>query len=164
MLREGPSVRKFELQEDAQRTARPPLRIAIRSSSVTNDPFKEPWNARHLVGIIAIAVVTVAALALGLAIEYYPAISPARRVVGVVQSSGAISLGKINGGTRETASIRLADGNVVLAYVNFGGPLPAGEGSTLSSGPLSTGDSVTLLEQPRLLLPPSYEVIAKNTR
>lgn len=118
--------------------------------------------SRRLAGIVAVVVVGIAVLALGLAIEYYPAISPVRKVVGIVQSSGTFSLGKINSGTHETASIRLADGNVVLAYVNFGGTLPAGEGATLFSGPLSAGDAVTLLEQPRLLLPPSYEVIAKN--
>jgi hypothetical protein len=131
---------------------------------MTNDPFKEPWNARRIAGTITVVVVAVAVLALGLAIEYYPAIAPARKVVGVVQSSGTFNLGKINSGTHETASIRLADGSVVLAYVNFGGTLPAGEGATLPSGPLSAGDAVTLLEQPRLLRPPSYEIIAKNTR
>jgi hypothetical protein len=45
--------------------------------------------------------------------------------------------------------VRLGDGNVVFAYVVFGGPLAA-------------GDAVMLLKQPRLLGPPSYEVIGRN--
>jgi hypothetical protein len=131
---------------------------------MTNDPFKEPWTARRLAGVVFVVVGALAVLALGVAIEYYPAISPPQKVAGTVQSVGTFNLSKVNSGTHETASIRLADCNVVLAYVNFGGTLPAGEGATLSSGPLSPGDAVTLLEQRRLLRPPSYEVIARNTR
>jgi hypothetical protein len=69
--------------------------------------------------------------------------------VGVVQSSGAISVAKVQGGTREVAAVLLTDGNVVTAYVTAGGPL-------------APGDRVKLLEQPRTFGGPLYQVVAKD--
>ena len=75
--------------------------------------------------------------------------SEPRRLAGVVESTGAISVAKIQGGTREEASIRLSDGTLVFAYV-------------VSGGPLSEGDRVLLLEAHRPLGGPVYQVVGKE--
>jgi hypothetical protein len=127
---------------------------------MTKDPFREPWGTIRIVGVIALVAVFV----LVVSIKYYSALSPAQKIFGVVQTSGPGSVGGIYGGTRDMALVRLVDGRVVPAYVNAGGPLPPGVGGTLSSGPLLAGDTVTLLMQPRVWGPPSYEIITKNNR
>jgi hypothetical protein len=72
-----------------------------------------------------------------------------RRLAGVVESTGAVSVATIQGGTREEATVRLADGALVLAYV-------------VSGGPLSKGDQVSLLVQDRLMGGPVYQVVGKR--
>jgi hypothetical protein len=71
---------------------------------------------------------------------------------GVVLSSGAINLSKVNGGTREMATVRLNTGETVSALVAMGGPL-------------SQGDHVTLVPAIRagVGLPP-YDIISKAPR
>jgi hypothetical protein len=74
-----------------------------------------------------------------------------KQATGVVESSGAISVPKIAGGTREEAYVRLADGTLVFAYV-------------VSGGPLSKGDKVFLLETHRLWGGAVYQVVGKESR
>ncbi len=69
-------------------------------------------------------------------------------VTGTVESSGAVSVARVSGATREAASIRLDDGRLVIAQVGGGGPL-------------SPGDKVRLLEQSRILGEPAFQVVAK---
>lgn len=111
---------------------------------MTND-FHEP-RKKGLLGVVVGACVLVG---LFLAIRM-PSGAPVS-LVGVVQSSGSISVAKIQGGTREAASVLLPDGKVVTAYV-------------VSGGPLSPGDKVRVLEQPRALGDSVYQVVAKETR
>ena len=68
---------------------------------------------------------------------------------GVVQTSGSISASRIKGGTREAATVLLADGTVVTAYV-------------VSGGALSAGDRVRVLEQRALLGPSAFQVVARE--
>jgi hypothetical protein len=70
-------------------------------------------------------------------------------VTGVVESTGTISVAKIQGGTRKQASVRLEDGRLVFAYV-------------VSGGPLAEGDRVRLVEQRRPLGGPVYQVVANQ--
>lgn len=137
-------------------------RFAIDSSPMAKDPFRESWNARRK-WEVAFATFVVALFVLFLAAKYYSGLSPANKIFGVVQSSGPTNVSRIYGGTRDTALVRLTDGRVVPAYVNEGGPLPPGVGAMLFSGPLSAGETVTLLEQPGMWGSPRYEVIAKNS-
>ena len=125
--------------------ARLNIHITIESNSMTSDPFKAPWNTRSIMSVAFIFTL----LALVLTIQYYPGSPRARTVLGVVRSSGAVAASGVNGGVREVATIKLVDGNVVLADV-------------LSGGPLSAGDAVTVLAQPHMFGMPSYEVVVKN--
>jgi len=109
--------------------------------------FEALRNARTVLAIVVIC----ALLVLVLTMKYYPGLVPSRTVVGVVQSSGIVPAAGENQDGLEVATIQLADGDMVLADVIFGGPL-------------SRGDVVTLTEQPRLLNSPNYEVMAKSSR
>jgi hypothetical protein len=111
---------------------------------MTSD-FDEP-RKKGLLGVVVGACVL---LGLFLAIRM-PSGAPIN-LVGVVQSSGSISVAKIQGGTREAASVVLSDGNVVTAHV-------------ISGGPLSPGDKVRVLEQRRMLGSSVYQVVAKEIR
>ena len=71
------------------------------------------------------------------------------RVAGIVESSGPINLGKMSGGTREIASVRLTNGALVSAPV-------------VSGGPLTAGDTVTLLEEPKSIGVSAYQVVGKE--
>ncbi len=128
---------------------------------MAQDPFKEPWTARRIAGGAAGGGV---AVMLAFAVLYNQATVSTRKVIGIVQSAGPISVAKVQGGTREAASVRLADGHVVLAYVDYGTQLTAGDSVTLSTARLTAGDAVTLLEQSHVWGPPGYEVIATNSR
>jgi hypothetical protein len=75
--------------------------------------------------------------------------TPATQLEGVVESGGALNLGKVAGGTREVATVRLDSGRVVAAYV-------------VAGGPLSRGDHVSVLEETRIFGGPAYQVVAKQ--
>jgi len=96
-----------------------------------------------IIGILSIAGI----IAVMYAMFWWPAKVP-RSVAGTVQSAGVVSVARVSGATREAASIRLEDGTVVTAQV-------------ASGGPLAPGDRVRLLEQPRLLVGPAYQVVSK---
>jgi len=70
-------------------------------------------------------------------------------VSGVVQSAGSATFGKIMGGTRQIASVRLADGTIVQAYV-------------VSDNLVSPGDNVELLQEHRLLGGSTFQIVAKK--
>ena len=107
-------------------------------------------------GNVGIGVGVVAAwLVLSLAFKHYPAAAPPKMTVGIVQSSRAHSFGKLQDGWRETATVRLADGKLVLAVVLS---------DFISDRPLSTGDVVTISEQPRMGEGPIYKVVARSKR
>lgn len=93
--------------------------------------------------------VLVLALIVGVFLLFRWSGSEPRRLDGVVESTGTISVAKIKGGTREEASVRLADGTLVFAVV-------------VSGGPLSKGDKVLLLEASRPLGGPVYQVVGKR--
>jgi hypothetical protein len=76
--------------------------------------------------------------------------STPNRVAGVVEATGPVSVARVSGATREVASVRLGNGLVVSAPV-------------ASGGPLSPGDKVILLEEPRFLVSPAYQVVGKDT-
>jgi len=78
----------------------------------------------------------------------WPASAP-RSAIGTVQTSGAVSVAKAQGGTQAAASVRLSTGNLVTAYV-------------VSGGPVAPGDQVRLLEQSRLFGAPVYQIVAKD--
>ncbi|WP_036164657.1 hypothetical protein [Noviluteimonas dokdonensis] len=104
---------------------------------------EEP-RSRIAVGILA------AVLIVGVFLLFRWSGSEPRRLVGVVESTGSISVAKIQGGTREEAAVRLADGTLVLAHV-------------VSGGPLSEGDRVLLLKAQRPLGGPVYQVVGKES-
>ena len=108
-----------------------------------------PSNTYRIAGVVI--VVVTALLVLRLVFKYHPASSPPRMVVRVVQSSGVHNFGKLEGGRRAVATVRLADGKFVLAYTKF-------------AEPVSTGDAVTLSVQPQIGGDPIYTVIARNNR
>ena len=99
-----------------------------------------------IIGVLSIAV----AIAVMYVMFWWPAKAP-RSVTGTVQASGAVSVARVSGATREAASVRLDDGTIVMAQVAGGGPL-------------APGDRVQLLEQSRLLVGPAYQVVSKTSR
>ena len=103
-------------------------------------------KAGTIIGVLSIAGL----IAVMYALFWCPAKAP-RSVTGTVQSSGAVSVARVSGATREAASVRLDDGTVVTAQVAGGGPL-------------APGDRVRLLEQSRLLAGPAYQVVSKVSR
>ena len=71
-------------------------------------------------------------------------------VTGVVQSVGPSSFGKYQGGTQQAASVRLADGSLVQAYV-------------ISGGLVSAGERVQMYKEARLFgAMTTYQIVAKN--
>ena len=105
---------------------------------------EEP-GSRNVAGLLAV----VFAVAVFLLFRW--STSSSTSMTGIVESSGTISVARIKGGTREAASVRLADGRIVEAYV-------------VSGGPLSKGDAVYLVEQRRVLGGPVYQVVEKAVR
>ena len=103
----------------------------------------EQPKSRTLAGVLAVLfIVTVFLL-------FQWSGSAPTQLHGVVESAGAINLGRTSGGTRESAMVRLDDRTLVKAYV-------------ISGGPLTSGDKVALLEEHRLLGGPIYQVVAKD--
>jgi hypothetical protein len=103
----------------------------------------EPPKPRFGLGVIAVVLIV------GMFLLFRWSGSEPRRLSGVVESTGAVAAAKIQGATREEATIRLADGTLVLAYV-------------VSGGPLSKGDQVSLLAQDRLMGGTVYQVVGKR--
>ena len=107
----------------------------------------ENWSkAGTIFGVLTIAGI----IAVFYVMFRWPA-SPPRSVIGIVETSGAVSVARVSGATREAVSIRLDSGKLVIAQVSNGGPL-------------SPGDRVRLLEQSRLLVGPAYQVVSKVPR
>jgi hypothetical protein len=102
---------------------------------------------RSRVGSVFGALFVLIAIGVFFILMRWPAAAP-RSVTGIVQTSGAVSAARIDGGNREAASVRLDNGNLVIAQVGAGGPL-------------APGDKVRLIEQSRFLGGPAYQVIAK---
>ena len=106
--------------------------------------LEEP-KSRNVLGLLAVLLIV------GIFLLFRWSGSAPRRVSGIVQSAGAIAVGRIGGGTQESATIRLADGTIVIAYV-------------VSGGPLAPGDSVNLVEEHRPMGGPVYQVVGKEPR
>jgi hypothetical protein len=100
-------------------------------------------KSRRIHGVLAVVLIV------GVFLLFRWSGSEPTRLAGVVESAGPVSVAKIQGATREQASVRLADGTLVLAYV-------------VSGGPLSEGDRVLLLEANRPLGGSVYQVVGKN--
>ncbi len=96
---------------------------------MSND-LETPPNTRNIVVIVT--VVAFVLLVLSLAFKYFPASSPPRMIIGIVQSSGVHYFGKLDVGWRAIATVRLADGKFVLAYTKFAAPVSTGDAVTLS--------------------------------
>jgi hypothetical protein len=103
----------------------------------------EASNTKTTVGVLAMT------LFIGLFLASRWSASLPRSVTGTVQSSGAISAAKVQGGTQAAASVRLSTGRLVTAYV-------------VSGGPVAPGDKVRLLEQTSLLGTAAYQIVAKE--
>jgi hypothetical protein len=73
--------------------------------------------------------------------------------IGTVQSSGAVdvSLGKGMAGVQGQATVRLENGEIVLAGV-------------IAVGPLVAGDRVTVTEERRIFGIPAFRLVAKQPR
>ena len=69
--------------------------------------------------------------------------------LGTVQASGMISVARLAGGNAEAASVKLADGRVVIAYVSR------------DLGLVNSGDEVRVVEQKTKLFSPSYGITEK---
>jgi hypothetical protein len=105
----------------------------------------EPSKVDVLAGVLAACLVVGG----GFVLLNWSGSTP-RPLSGVVQSVGPISVSRVHGATQEAASVRLPNGSLVTAYV-------------ASGGPISPGDTVRILEQPRLVGWPSYEVVSKES-
>ncbi len=93
--------------------------------------------------------IAVAFLIAGLLLLNSVYFSQSRELMGVVDSIGTVDAGVGNGrggGNREYASIKLANGNKVLARVS-------------SIRALNIGESVTVLEQKRFVGPAVFQVV-----
>jgi len=101
------------------------------------------WTSKEVKGV-AFAVVLLAAPA---SWALWRTLSSGAMVSGIVVSTGAVSVGRVCGGTREVASVRLPDGRVAYAFVD-------------SVGPLLPGTHVSLQKQWSQCNPVTYEVVA----
>jgi hypothetical protein len=101
------------------------------------------WTSKEVKGI-ALAVVLLAAVA---SWAFWRTLTSGAMVSGIVVSTGAVSVGRVCGGTREVASVRLPDGRVVYASVDSGRPL-------------LQGTHVSLQKQGSQCNPVTYEVVA----
>jgi hypothetical protein len=99
------------------------------------------------IGTVAGCVLVLAIIGVFFVLVRWPAAAP-RSVTGTVQTSGAVSVARVAGGTREAASVRLENGNLVIAQVG-------------ANGPFAPGDKVRLIEQSRFMGGPAYQVVAK---
>ena len=80
------------------------------------------WTSKEAKGI-ALAVALLAIIAV---FAWWRALSSGAMVKGVVVSTGAVSVGRACGATRQLASVQLSDGSVTYAFVDSGGPLAPG--------------------------------------
>ncbi len=80
------------------------------------------WPSREVKGV-ALAAALLTAFAL---FELWRTFSSGAIVQGVVVSTGATSIGRACGGTRQVASVELSDGRIVYASADLYGPLRPG--------------------------------------
>ena len=104
-------------------------------------------ETRSKAGTIAGCLLMLAIIGIFFVLMRWPA-APPRSVTGIVETSGAVSVARVEGATREAASVRLDNGHLVIAAVG-------------ADGPLAPGDKVRLIEQSRFLGGPAYQVVAK---
>ena len=107
------------------------------------EAVEEP-KSRFIFGVLAVMLVV------GVFLLFRWSGSEPRQVSGVVESTGSVSVAKVQGGTREEASVRLADGTLVFANV-------------VAGGPLSKGERVLVLAQDRPLGGVVYQVVGKES-
>jgi hypothetical protein len=104
----------------------------------------EPSRWQNFVGFLGLLVI--AAVFLAPKLPW----GASHTVDGIVESAGPLNFGKYSGGgVREVATVRLSNGQIVTTGVSSGGPL-------------SPGDHVAVLEQPHLVGPSAFVVVAKT--
>src|SRR4051812_35503692 len=105
----------------------------------------EPSKIGVFAGVLAACLIVVG----GFVLFNWSSNAP-RSLSGVVQGVGTISVARSQGATQEAAPVRLSNGALVTAYV-------------VSGDPIAPGDAVRVLEQPRLVGWPSYEIVARES-
>ena len=122
------------------------------------DPFARLYALDRAEHVIALCLLACPLVALLIAYEYYPALSPPHYVEGTVLTAGPINTGSTPCGIRENATVQTSDGAVVYAKVDC---VP-GYTARLPGGPLRKGDSVTVREQKDLIGLPSITVVSRH--